>query len=283
MSGQETVLDRTGKQNAALDSAGKLIAGLAGYRPNVRLRLENEKYLAKTAEDGAELMAILRLRHDVFYGELIGKPLPWGLDIDRFDALCDHVVVIDKESGDFAGAYRFNCSLFNRDFYSATEFDIENVLRLDGRKLELGRACVHPQYRRGPVVVMLWKAIGEYINLTGARYLFGCSSINTTNIAEIAGLHGYFKAHIFGDERCRVFPRPGYRIDALERFATAENTETATRMLPPLLKLYMKAGAVICGAPALDREFRCADFFTLLDASVIDGNIDARYRKCGRH
>ncbi len=261
----------------------RIDAQLDRYRPHVRFLLENKRYTVKMAENGDDLRQVLLLRHAVFYEELLHIRHPLGLDFDRFDLKCDHLMLIDRESGACVGTYRFNCSLFTRNFYTATEFNIREILQLPGVKVELGRACVHADHRTGAAILLLWKGIAEYAKHTGAQWLFGCSSIKTMDMDDLVALHGYFSVYHAGNGVVHAQPNRKFRIrqfDDYYRFVSSIggiDEEHAKALIPPLLKAYLKAGATVLGEPIIDRHFRCADFLTLLDMDKLNGQVGAKF------
>ena len=110
---------------------------LKSFRQKVKLCIERERFVIKTAENEKELARVLRLRHEVFYRELLERKLLLGMDMDKFDFRCDHLIIIDKKTDTYIGTYRMISSLFSRKFYSATEFHLDPILNLHGVKLEL--------------------------------------------------------------------------------------------------------------------------------------------------
>ncbi len=264
-------------------AVSRIEAQLDRYRPHVRFSLENKRYLVKMAENGDDLREVLSLRHTVFYEELLQKRHPLGLDFDRFDLRCDHLMLVDRESNRCVGTYRFNCSLFTDEFYTATEFDIREIRQLSGVKVELGRACVHADHRTGTAILLLWKGISEYARHTGARWLFGCSSIRTMDSDDLVALHGYFSENHAGNGVVRAKPNRKFRIrqfDEYYRFISSIggiDKERAIALIPPLLKAYLKAGAAVLGEPIIDRHFRCADFLTLIDLENLNAQVGAKF------
>jgi putative hemolysin len=257
--------------------------GIRGFRPRIRLELESPKYRLKTVENAMELERVLRLRHRVFFEERVRTPRVSGMDFDRYDLYCDHILILDRHTGDCAGTYRLNCSLWNRACYSQCEFSMKNILKLPGTRLELGRACVEPRFRNGQVLGLLWKGIMAYARATGSRYLFGCSSIPTLDVEEIAGAWLFFRRfHLSSPDR-RVVPRKKYALktlndyDPLDPLFTDRFMNSFRKKLPPLLRFYLNSGARICGEPALDVDFRCADFFTLLDTQSVSNSFQRRF------
>ncbi|KMQ49676.1 putative hemolysin [Chitinispirillum alkaliphilum] len=253
------------------------------FKQKVNIYIERERFIIKTAENEDDLANVLRLRYDVFYRELLEKRLLTGIDIDKFDFLCDHLIIIDKKSDSYIGTYRLLSSLFSDKFYSATEFDLSNILSLPGVKLELGRACVHKDYRTGSTITLLWRGISKYMRETGTKYLFGCSSVKNEDKTEITRIYRHLKANSFTGEEFRVCPRWKFRIKRLpvimkrlDQNMPLENDSEVTDLIPPLLKSYINMGAQVCGEPAYDRKFKCADFLTLFN---IDNSSSQTKRK----
>ena len=102
-----------------------------------------------------------------------------GLDVDQFDFNADHLMIVDKRLNEVVGTYRLMSSHFTHDFYSASEFEIDDFIRMPTVKLELGRACVHTGYRDGSTIDLLWKGLTRYIFATKTEFLFGCASIKS--------------------------------------------------------------------------------------------------------
>ncbi len=245
------------------------------FEPKIRINIERDDYIIKTAETGAELEETLRLRHDVFYKELIGKKLPYEIDIDRFDTRCDHLILVDRKTEDIVGTYRLIASTFSPDFYSEGEFDLYDIKRLDGVKLELGRACIEKGYRNGQTIVLLWQGLNEYMNKIQAKYLFGCASVKTTDSIKIAVLQRYVQQYHYTQPHIRVTPNKKYRIKDLAHIVSVLEQNTANekktaRLIPNLLNSYLALGALICGEPAYDPEFKCMDYLTILDVEAMN-------------
>lgn len=249
------------------------------YRPHINIMEENSRFIIKTVENGSELMEVLKLRYEVFYSEYVGEVtddgVP-GIDVDKFDILFDHLAIIDKKTDKPVGTYRLNCTKFNDKFYSAKEFKMKSIKDLQGEKIELGRACVHPDYRNGATISALWKGLGAYMNATGSRYMFGCSSIHADDSFQMALIHHWAKEYMDSDHS-EVRPRKKFRDQKFA--ATLEKTaedrfapfrEAAVNLVPPLLLSYLKAGGSICGTPAQDKAFRCYDYLTLIDREKMD-------------
>lgn len=255
------------------------------YSPNVSVFSENKDFTVKTVSSWREWYAVLRFRKEVFLNEYgLGRSLPFSLDMDRFDWRCDQLVVTSKATNEIVGCYRIMCTLFQDKFYSETEFNIEHVKRMPGTKVELGRACVHPDFRNGAVIQLLWRGIAEYIKLVKADYAFGCTSIKSTDPLVAR------KIELLLQEKEAMTPWPFVAPLATYRFREPERAEQSRILLleesdraevlkhfPPLLKFYIRLGAKFCGPAAIDRKFSCLDFFTLFDFTNLSRQMRSKY------
>jgi putative hemolysin len=254
---------------------------LKNFKPKIKLNIERDRFIIKTAENHDELAKALRLRYEVFYLELLEKRLLVGIDIDKFDFKCDHLIIIDKKTDNFIGTYRLISSLFVKKFYSATEFKLDNILDLPGIKLELGRACVHKDYRTGSSIALLWRGITEYMKETGTQFLFGCSSVKVTDKSEIAAMYKHLSRNHLAPPQYRVYPKGKFKIRQFEELVekvTPEEEAKAAENIPALIKSYLKMGAHICGMPAYDKKFKCADFLTLFNIDTSSEKMQKKYK-----
>jgi len=234
-----------------------------------RLRLG----FANTLED---LRAVQRLRWLVFVEEMGarltgGEP---GLESDRFDRYCQHLMVCDAGNGRVVGCYRIltdTQAARAGGFYSQTEFDLTRVLALPGRAIEVGRTCVHPDYRHGAVINLLWSGLARFMIMHRYDRLMGCASIPLAGGAEQIGAlwHGVASRHL-GPPAWQVYP--------MTPFATLPRpTATTSVEPPPLLKAYLRLGAKVCGEPAWDPVFNVADLFLLLNLDQVNTRYAQHY------
>jgi putative hemolysin len=255
------------------------------FRPKESICLQRGPLTVKTAESVEELERVLKLRHDVFHAELLGRRLPFGLEFDRFDAGADHLMVIDERTERVVGTYRLTASNFASSFYSQSEFALEDFLSRPGGKLELSRACIHPEHRDGMVIHLLWRGMVAYWQKIDASFLFGCASVKTTDRGEIAFIYQYLRECGHLAEDFTALPLPGYEVEQfdeeVERWQKVgrPNLEPAKALLPPLFLGYLRAGAKVYGRPALDRDFRCVDFLTVLKRDAINSAYERKYAR----
>lgn len=236
---------------------------------HIDMYIEKGPYLIKTASTYTELRLAQELRHQIFIQDMLGEDRG-GLDEDEYDAYCDHLLIMERASGAIVGTYRMNCSLFSHSFYSEQEFDLSNLLAGDGTKIELGRACIHPDHRNGLVINLLWRGIAEYMGRTEAEMLFGCATVMSEDPQKIANLIQYLREEKISMHPYSCAPQPGAELPGLAKalqntqVLNAEEREEAKRLLPSLCHAYIRAGAWLAEIPAWDPAFRCVDFLTIL-------------------
>ncbi|WP_251368079.1 GNAT family N-acetyltransferase [Polynucleobacter asymbioticus] len=225
------------------------------------------------ASNANEIKEAQRLRYKVFAEEM-GANLPnnpENLDIDEFDAYCDHLLIRDQETLKVVGTYRVlppNKAAEIGRLYSDSEFDLSRLNHLRPKMVELGRSCVHANYRSGAVIMALWSGLAQYMQKHDYEIMLGCASIPM-------GDGGHFAASLYNslsnDQMAPVenhaFPRLPLPLERLNGGLEVEP--------PPLIKGYLKLGAKICSAPAWDPDFNTADVLTMLRLS----EINPRYAK----
>jgi putative hemolysin len=247
------------------------------YQPMHVIELETPLYTLKTARTMSDLLEVFSLRHRIFLEHTKGGAKSDGYDLDFFDDLCDHIIIIDKQSDSVVGTYRLLSSRETDSFYSATEFQMDEFLAMPGVKMELGRACIDFSHRNGAVIDLLWKGIAQYANWMGARYLFGCSSVKSMDCREMRTLRDYLAGESLHRNEFAIRSIDSFAVD-LEEFEPYELDQIdGKRLLPPLLRSYFSAGARIYGQPAFDRDFECFDFLTILDLHDLTPSFQRRY------
>jgi putative hemolysin len=244
------------------------------HRRNVTTDAGRTRFITALAEDPETVLAAQRLRARVFNGTDPSSP---AIDRDEFDAHCEHLVVRDRGSGQVVGTYRILTAERARAagrFYSETEFDCARLHRLDGRLVEVGRACVDPGHRGGSVIALLLAGLTRYVVERRYDYVIGCASIDVgPDVAAAAALCARLVAAHLGPEEWRVTPHAPFRPDPGPRPAVPPETEPAW---PPLIKAYLRFGASVCGEPAWDPVFGTADVLMLLPMAAMSPRFRAR-------
>jgi putative hemolysin len=226
------------------------------------------RYHVSLAVDDGEIREAQRLRYRVFADELgarLTTPLP-GHDIDLYDPYCDHLLVRDLASGDVVGTYRIlppDSAHRVGSYYAEQEFDLTRLHFLRPRMAELGRSCVHPAHRGGPVIARLWMGLADYMTRHGFDYVVGCASIGMADGGHLAAdVYRQLAQHHLAPVEWQVTPRARLPLEPLD-----DGREAA---LPPLIKGYTRLGAMICGEPAWDPDFNTADLLMLLPMAQLD-------------
>lgn len=137
--------------------------------------------------------------------------------------------------------------------------------------MELGRSCARKDFRDRALIPLMWEAIVEQIGKHHVRYLFGCGSLYTTDIAEVSAMFSLFKNKYYAPEIYRVQPVKKCQFAGMADNVAVADEEALFQKLPSLIKGYLRIGALVCGPPALDKEFGTADFFLLLDFASLKG------------
>ncbi|MGO3742349.1 GNAT family N-acetyltransferase [Kerstersia sp.] len=225
--------------------------------------------LASTAE---EIEQVQRLRYQVFSEEM-GAVLHGcedGLDRDRFDPWCEHLMVRELGSGRVVGTYRILTPQGARGaggYYSESEFDLSGLGEIRQELVEFGRSCTHADFRSGSVIMLLWAGLSEFLVRGGFRYVLGCASVPLRD-------DGVTAAEVYRQAEAQI-RGPGPKVAPWHRYPVERLNHSLPAKLPPLIKGYLKIGARVCGEPAWDPDFNTADFPMLL---TVD-EMDERYRK----
>ncbi|MCU6499911.1 GNAT family N-acetyltransferase [Rugamonas sp. A1-17] len=243
------------------------------------VRAASGKLVLSMASTPEELREVQRLRYKVFIETMGLSSLVRedGLDSDEFDEHCDHLIVRDSSTLKVVGTYRLLSAARARKLgrvYSEGEFDLGRLNNLRGRMVEAGRACIHPDYRGGSVIMLLWSGLAEYMRRENCDYLAGCASISLADGGHnaVAVYQSLVGAHLAPSEY-RVTPHLPFPFSKLEASQKPQ--------VPPLLKGYMRSGAWICGEPAWDPDFESADLFLLLPLANLDGRYARHYGVAG--
>ncbi|WP_374610546.1 GNAT family N-acetyltransferase [Gordonia sp. (in: high G+C Gram-positive bacteria)] len=242
------------------------------------------------SDDPADIVAAQELRYRVFadepgFSNRIGDAVT-GRDADRFDAFCEHLIVRHADDG-VVGCARLLSparAIAAGGRYSATEFDLREMNDIVSATVELGRACVHSEYRDGSVTALMWAALLQYMDDADLRYLMGCVSVPLHTPGEwlpgssLRALRDRLRDDHQDPER-RAHPLAPARIGGrlLDDIVPSD-----TVAMPALMRGYLRLGARICGEPAVDDVFDVADFLTLLDREGANKRYLDRLRSSAR-
>lgn len=239
------------------------------------LRLEAGPYVARLALTEEERNATYRLRFMVFNLELnegLQSAYLDGYDKDRFDDVCDHLIIEEKATGEIVGTYRIQMGdVAGRNFgyYSEQEFCFAPYEAMRSQIVELGRACIRRDHRSSEVLHLLWRGIARYALMNGGRYMMGCCSLTSQDPDMGYAVYDSLAAWM-SEPELQTVAKGAFRLP--ERSAGIEDVRA-----PKLLRAYLTIGAKICSEPAIDREFKTIDFLTLLDLQTLHPRMAKRF------
>lgn len=240
--------------------------------------------LARTPE---EVAATQRLRYDIFYREYGAKPVgdmeAQGRDYDQYDDYAEHLIVIDESregapEDRIVGTYRLLRSEQAKKigrFYSESEFNIDDLLASGLNLVEVGRSCVHRDYRTRAVLQLLWQGIAEYVGHFEVQVLFGCASFHGVDISQHANCLSFL--HHFSHAPEGFCPRALPRLYNSTNLLPKDEVDTKRALadLPPLIKGYLRLGGFIGDGAIIDEQFNTID----VSVVVKIGLVSDRYRK----
>lgn len=247
----------------------------------------------RLASTDDEIDAVQALRYQVFYQEMGAAAdaamIAAGRDIDRFDAVADHLLVVDYDLGDgpasVVGTYRLirqSAATRVGGFYSAGEYDISTLQRFPGKLLELGRSCTNEAYRSRAVMQLLWRGIAAYVFHYGIDLMFGCASLHGTDPDVLAAELTYLAAYHMAPEAIR--PRaleplyvPMQRLDP-----GMVAPRQVLMSLPPLVKGYLRLGGFVGDGAVIDRQFNTTDIAVVVQTDLITEKYYRHYERDAR-
>ncbi|HLP67470.1 MAG TPA: GNAT family N-acetyltransferase [Rhizobium sp.] len=231
----------------------------------------------------AEIDAAQSIRYKVFVEEMHAQVAPEGArrkrDIDSWDVLCDHLVVVDRSiEGDqeeqIVGTYRLlrqEVAEAHGGFYSASEFSLDRLIASHPGKrfIELGRSCVLPEYRNKRTMELLWQGAWAYALRHRGDAMIGCASFPGVFPEEHALALSFLHNNAVADGEWAVEARPElYRqMDLMP--AEAINARKAISSMPPLIKGYLRLGAMFGDGAVVDHAFNTTDVLIVLPISRI--------------
>lgn len=224
-----------------------------------------------------EVRRAQRLRYQVFAEEMGARltgPLP-GHDMDLFDDFCEHLIVSDSRSGQVVGTYRVLTpaqAMRVGSFYADLEFDLTRLRQWRSRMVELGRSCVHPQYRHGGVILALWSALAQFMARNRLDMMIGCASIPMQHQGWVGG---HAAASIWRQLKQTHLAPLDYHVLPRLALPLAQLDDSLDVQPPALIKGYLRLGAKVLGPPARDPDFNTADLPMMMRVQ----DLSERYRR----
>jgi putative hemolysin len=248
---------------------------------------------ARLAASPAEIEAAQLLRWRVFYQEMGAQPTPEmtaaGRDIDEFDAICDHLLVLDTSAGPGAeqvvGTYRLTrraqAEAFGR-YYTAGEYDIAKIVATPGNILELGRSCVDAAYRNTLTMQLLWRAIAHYINVHRIEVMFGCASLPGTDPQALAVPLSYLAHFHLAPSELRPVALPERYTEMRLLPPEQIDQKRALAALPPLIKGYLRLGGFFGDGAVIDHQFNTTDVCVIVKSDLLSDKYSRHYERTAK-
>ena len=238
----------------------------------------------------AEIEAAQAMRYRIFYEEMQAKPTSETAaikrDVDAFDEVCDHLLVLDRRRGDgpesIVGTYR----LFRRSaaaqmgrFYSSAEYDITKIIEYPGEVLELGRSCIAKDARNTATMQMLWRGIALYAYHYNIQIMFGCASFPGTDPSQHTQAMSYLYHHHLAppEIRVRALASRYVKMDMLER--DSYDARKAMARVPPLIKGYLRLGGFVGDGAVIDAQFNTTDVFVIVKTELVTEKYIRHYER----
>jgi putative hemolysin len=240
-----------------------------------------------------ELDAVQALRYRVFYEEMGAKAdartVATARDQDEFDAVADHLLVVDHDLGEDAqavvGTYRLiresGAAKVGR-FYSSGEYDISVLKAFSGQKLELGRSCTATAYRNRAVMQLLWRGIAAYVFHYGIDLMFGCASLNGTDPDALAVELTYLATHHLAPEPIRPRALASRYVEMCRQDPAGLDAKGALMRLPPLIKGYLRLGGFVGEGAVIDSQFNTTDIAMVVQTDLVTEKYYRHYERESR-
>lgn len=244
----------------------------------------------RLAETRAEMEAAQALRFRVFYDEMgahaDAATAAAQRDADAFDAVADHLLVLDHDLGDgpeaVVGTYRLirraGAAQLGR-FYSADEYDIAPLLAYPGEVMELGRSCVAAPYRTRGTLQLLWRGIAAYVFQNRIDLMFGCASLPGTNLDALAPQLSYLHANHLAPPALRPRALPARHVPMDRMPLGAAETRAALNDLPPLIKGYLRLGGFVGDGAVIDAQFNTTDVCIVVKTELVTEKYAKHYER----
>jgi putative hemolysin len=250
--------------------------------------------VARLAETEADIDAAQALRYRVFFEEMDAIPSAENIrtrrDVDAFDRVCDHLLVIardrpDLPGGGVVGTYRLlrrSVAMRHGVFYSAAEYDIAPIVAHPGEIMELGRSCVHADYRTRPTMQLLWRAIAAYVFHHDITLMFGCACLPGAEPSRLALPLSYLYYNHLAPDSFRPRALNGRYIDMRLLDRASIDAKEALAALPPLIKGYLRLGGFVGDGAVVDPQFNTTDVCVMVKTDLITDKYYRHYERTAR-
>jgi putative hemolysin len=244
----------------------------------------------RLAESEAELDAAQALRFQIFYGEMGAKPDEAtrlsARDRDDFDAVADHLLVLDHDRGEGAKAVVGTYRLIRRPgaaklgrFYSESEYDVRKLVEYPGNVMELGRSCVDVAFRTRGTLQLLWRGIAAYVFKHDIKIMFGCASLPGTDLDVLADQLTYLATHHMAPPELCPRALPERYVEMRRKDPASIDVKATLIALPPLIKGYLRLGGFVGDGAVLDHQFNTTDVAVVVKTDQVTDKYYKHYER----
>jgi putative hemolysin len=264
----------------------QMIAGTrTDHRPFPELRGGNLG--VRVACSAAEIDAVQALRYRVFYQEMGAKADAAAAaslrDRDAFDAVADHLLVVDHAIGDgpegVVGTYRLIQREAAARLGRSDEYDIAPIMNFPGRILELGRSCVDAAYRSRAAMQLLWRGIAAYVFHYQVDLMFGCASLHGTDLDALAADLTYLYHNHLAPPAVRPRALPDRYVEMRRMAHSQIDPKRVQAQLPPLIKGYLRLGGFVGDGAVIDRQFNTTDVAVVVKTDLVTDKYYRHYER----
>ena len=250
-------------------------------------QITSDNLTLRIAETPEEILAAQRLRYEVFYKEMGAHPIGDMAEKERefefYDDYCQHLLVVDNADNRVVGTYRVllgtTVAANNIDFYTAKEFDLSKLYATGGRIMEISRSCVLPSHRNKAVINLLWKGIATLVFANDIDYLIGTASFFGVDINTEKDSLAYLNAFHAADASISPRVHDAYYNPLPVVDKSAIDPKRAFMALPPLLKGYLRCGAVVGDGVYIDHQFNCVDVSVIMPIAQVTDRYFNHYKR----
>lgn len=235
-------------------------------------KLLKGRYTVRFAETRADIEAAQRLRYLAFVAGTGAMAREDGLEADDFDALCRHVLIEERKSGRLVCTYRFldlEGGAQIAQSYAAQFYGLDGLADYEGRMLEMGRFCIHPEARDPDILRVAWGAMTRYVDEQGVDLLFGCSSFHGTEWKDHADALAMLKHRHLGPKRFLPKVKAPNVFKFAARLRRKPDARRAMLKMPPLLKTYLMMGGWVSDHAVVDPDLNTMHVFTGVEIKSI--------------
>lgn len=244
----------------------------------------------RLAQDAAEIDAVQALRYRIFYAEMgahaDAQTAATQRDRDDFDAVADHLLVVDHDRGEGAQSVVGTYRLIRRPaaerlgrWYSASEYDISALVGFEGPVLELGRSCVDAAYRTRGTLQLLWGGIAAYVFKHNIALMFGCASLPGTDLDALADQLTYLAANHMAPAAIRPRALSARYVEMMRKDPATIDVRRTLAVLPPLVKGYLRLGGFVGEGAVLDHQFNTTDVAVVVKTDQVTDKYYRHYER----